>query len=412
MRKWIELFENNRVKDATRTDTFDIGVAPDSLGDLAAPSSKTSDVSVPGKSASGAKTRAAIHAPLDAQSHAHLSDLAASGLTDEIDDAEAAQRAGIGMGDAMATDGAEPTPINPENLPSVIRNDMAAMGDAEFSPAEFNPEWHQVKHLPGYMQSAIRAMGRMVFTPFTDTPIEDIQVLSTLSNPVDDVKKMMKWITMNGIKDDAAHLEFQRIMPGYAAQTVIYNTDDCTFMMVSDHMGKYVYGWPGGRGVQLSGPAEMHRLESMDPTSRNNLRELSELSNPLETAYRRFMEGPNDPNSPVSFVAGDKTAPNANGDNDEMDVDPTQQGTPQPNTPAPKQTTTTMAPDPTQSQQPQGTGQSNSTNKPSAPGQQPPQGQQQPPMQAPAPDRANLNPAQQAAKAKIDAMKAAALGKS
>lgn len=350
MRQWINLFENTKTQEK-----IDIGVAPGIAGDLSTRASsdikafpgKAADVNaVPGKTAN---TKATI-APLSAQGQQHLSDLMNSGLEDDID--------------VPVTDGF--APVTPETLPAVISKEIAEHGE------EFSPEWHQVKNLPGYMASAIRAMGRAVFAPFTDTPIEDIQVLSTLSNPEDDVKKMMKWVTMNGIRDDDANLKFERIMPGYSAHTVIYNTADCTFMMVSDQMGKYIYGWPGGRGVAIQTRTPTAQL-GMSESSRSNLRGLSEKTNSLESAYHQFME------SPLSFVK-DAT---------------------------PVATTTTKPMAPKMPSQPHvATGQSNSTTGSIAPGERAPEA----PVATTPPSvpktAAKLNPAQQAAKDKTDAARA------
>ena len=80
-----------------------------------------------------------------------------SGMKDSISDEQAAKNAG-----ADSVEGYVDKPkLTPEHLPAVISQEMRASGQ------NLNVKWHQVKHLPGYLQSGIRAIGRKVFSPFT-----------------------------------------------------------------------------------------------------------------------------------------------------------------------------------------------------------------------------------------------------
>lgn len=244
-----KLSEDVKTKDKTGT-TLDVET-PTSKGQVSTTRAR-SDVTtgeIPGKKAGREKTRSSVRAPADPRAADYMGRLAASGLEDEIDDEEAARRAGH-------TDGAEPTTVTPQTLPAVVNNALAETG------ANITPEWHMVKHLSGYMQQAIRAMGRMIFAPFTNTPIEEIQVLSTLSNDEIEVKAMMTWIMRNGIRDDKAELQFNEILPAYSAQTQIWNAEGATFMVVKDFAGIYVYAWPGGRGVHVGGSEAPRQIEA------------------------------------------------------------------------------------------------------------------------------------------------------
>lgn len=185
----------------------------------------------------------------------HLGALHGSDIgNDEISDDEARRRAG--MGDDFADVGAEPTPPNIENLPAVISKEISETG------GKFFPEWQQIKHLPGYIQQPIRAVGRQVFGQFTDVPIEDIQVITTLGgiNPEQDVKGMMAWIMKNGVRDHNAKIDFNRIMPGYSADYSLWKTAEYSFLVVKDFGGIYIYGFTGGRGVHLGANPERKRL--------------------------------------------------------------------------------------------------------------------------------------------------------
>lgn len=133
---------------------------------------------------------------------------------------------------------------NPENLPAVISTAITASGDDLIVP-----EWHQVQNLPGYAASAIRQIGRMVFGQFTDTPIDHIQTVTTLTNDTNEVKALMHWISKNGIRDDRAEFDFGPMM--VQADVQLWNVENYSFLLVKDPYGHYVYGWPGGRGVHL-----------------------------------------------------------------------------------------------------------------------------------------------------------------
>lgn len=197
---------------------------------------------MPGKSATAPATRQAVsrHARAIEGVGERLGALAASGLRDIISDEEARNIAGV-----AETDGIE-EPNTPENLPAVIQKAIAVSGERLIEP-----EWRMVRHLPGYIQQPIRALGRQVFTQFTDTPVEDIQIVSTLSNEKVEVQALMGWISRNGIRDDQAEMDFEGTIPNYQADVQVWNVQGYSFLLVKDFVGYYVYGWPGGRGVHL-----------------------------------------------------------------------------------------------------------------------------------------------------------------
>lgn len=238
---------------------------PGRLGDVAprradAPPGRAPDAAPtpPGRLAGAAQTlRSVLGFGREAgRAAGHLGHLARAGLPrDVIDDAEARRRAGADEPDLVPTEGVERRPPRPETLPAVISTAMTRTGDARIVP-----RWHMVRHLPGYQMEAIRTLGRSVFAPLTDTPIEDIQTVSTLSNRSEEVKAMATWIFRNGIRDDEAEMDFARVMPGYAAKTQIWNVEGFTFMVVKDFAGHYIYAWPGGRGTRLGSDPEAPRL--------------------------------------------------------------------------------------------------------------------------------------------------------
>jgi hypothetical protein len=96
------------------------------------------------------------------------------------------------------------------------------------------------------VQEPIKRLGAEVFGAMTDTPIDDIQMVSTVNSPVTEVQALMSWIKHNGTRDDEAVVDFGKIMPGYRAETQVWSVEDYTFLLVRDMQGHYVYGWPGG----------------------------------------------------------------------------------------------------------------------------------------------------------------------
>jgi hypothetical protein len=204
-----------------------------------------------------------------------------AGVRDEIDDAEARRRAGLDAGGGRAPNaaGLDERPAPPQNLPDVIRRAVFARRQANQEPDVFDPEWHQVRALPGYLGLGgrngeghmVRALGRDVFRQFTDVPLEDIAVLANLRPPgagagvgpntLDDVQKMAYWISRNGIRDDRVAMDFAQVFgAGANAEVQVWNTDQHTFVIVRDFAGHYVYGMPGGRGVHLENNAPAARI--------------------------------------------------------------------------------------------------------------------------------------------------------
>ena len=39
-------------------------------------------------------------------------------------------------------------------------------------------------------------------------------------------------------------MNFEKTMPGYEAEVIIYDAEGSTFMLVKDAMGDYIYSWP------------------------------------------------------------------------------------------------------------------------------------------------------------------------
>jgi hypothetical protein len=203
------------------------------------------------------------HLPPEASSMMH-DFLSRQHAADDISDEQAAARAGIAAGHAHGNAVPNQTPSAPttaENLPMVIAHELTTRNHQQY-PDDWQPHWTMVKHLPGYLQNAIRSMGRAVFGQFTNTPIENIQVMaSPMINSDTDLNRMAAFIKTNGIKDDQAVVDFMQNIPNYQAEVALYKLANYEFLLVRDFAGHYIYGWPGGRGVHITAPAAHARLK-------------------------------------------------------------------------------------------------------------------------------------------------------
>lgn len=137
----------------------------------------------------------------------------------------------------IVPDGEIPQPVKPQDLPAVIEREMIYTG------GRAHPKWYQVKRLPGYMQQAIRLIGRKVFKSFTYTPIEEVHVLSTLTNTESELQLTASWIKKHGNKVVHQKLEFEELIPDYEADMEVWDVAGYQFALVKDFMGLYIYGW-------------------------------------------------------------------------------------------------------------------------------------------------------------------------
>lgn len=188
---------------------------------------------LPGRRASRQQTATSIRGTLNRESARHLTSLFNSGLRDDVP---------VELDDDMGV----PEERTPENLPAIISTAIANTDETMIIP-----KWHQLKNLHGYRAQQIRALGRQIFEVFTDTPIEDIQACTTLSNDTIEVQAMMAWIKKNGVRNDKMEMDFDAVMPGYKADVQNWDVEGFSFLLVRDDYGHYVWGWPGGRGVHL-----------------------------------------------------------------------------------------------------------------------------------------------------------------
>lgn len=225
-----------------------------------------------------------------------IANLFANGAEDEISNKEARRRAGITNANRpvyreqverredrrLPTPGERrPEPVTTRNLPAVINRAL------QQDNLRVVPQWSEVRHLPGYMVNQIRRLGRDVFRNFTNVPIEDIQIVTTILSPETEVRGLMGWIQRNGVRDESVRMTFGNNVPnapagfgmeriggrragravanrardipnqgGIEADVSLWHTENYSFLLVRDFAGCYVYGWAGGRGVHLENDAQ------------------------------------------------------------------------------------------------------------------------------------------------------------
>lgn len=176
--------------------------------------------------------------------------------------------------DDLDDDDVVPEPVRPDNVPAVIRREIA-----NTDPNAINPEWHVVANLPGNMQRAIRQLGKALFGAFTRTPTQDITMIGNVAgqgpNSSRDVRGVINWIGNNGRRVDTAGIDFDRTIPGYRADITQHTVGGVRFMVVRDQFGEYVYAWPESDSLDsqegLPAPTQARLREAGGPWDPNRL---------------------------------------------------------------------------------------------------------------------------------------------
>ena len=95
----------------------------------------------------------------------------------------------------------EPEP-RPPGTDVAVRGQEVARRGQEVSTESPEPNWHKIEDLPGYMKSAVRVIGRQVFSPLTNTDIEDIDVIANLNgsgpNTDEEIRQVGAYLRRNG----------------------------------------------------------------------------------------------------------------------------------------------------------------------------------------------------------------------
>jgi hypothetical protein len=144
-----------------------------------------------------------------------------------------------------------PEPEPPETLPSVevnTKNLPAVAGQALQAAGVQNPDFHQVANLPGNMADQIRQLGKNLFGALTVTPTKRIHVVANLGgqgpNTNQEVQAVAGFLKEHGEDLGPGDIDFDNVMPGYSAQTHMFNAAGIRWMLVKDFAGAYIYCWP------------------------------------------------------------------------------------------------------------------------------------------------------------------------
>lgn len=260
--KWNKLlFEADRPKP-TKTNQRDANL-DDLLNDrpFNAPSNRSGTRNVQKQQAGRDRTRQDVSGVrMDQRSSDFLNQIDQSGLED---DRPARTRNTMGR--------PEPRPPGTE---VAIRGQDLANRNTQLSTDLTEPNWHKIEDLPGYMKSGIRAIGRAIFGPLTNTDIEDIDVIANVNgsgpNSDEEIRQVGAYLRRHGTRQSETEMDFNRtVLQGYRADCQIWVVDDTEFMTVKDHAGHYIYSWPtsDSKNFNLFGDAH-HGIEN----TRNRLR--------------------------------------------------------------------------------------------------------------------------------------------
>lgn len=202
--------------------------------------------------------------------------------------------------------GDNPTDAIP--IPERTGNDLVmAVNNAVVEQGITPPTWYSVATLPNaMMKMGIQRLGRDLFGGFTDTPIDQINVLASPVN-ARDVQVMAKWIQENGtMVDGDVHIDFSRIMPGYDAEISLWKAEGCEFMLVRDFMGNYIYGWVDNSQGAIDSTPGHELLETRKINESANIRSHPEFSLLVTILERYGKEGPEE--GTVDFIMAETYA--------------------------------------------------------------------------------------------------------
>ncbi len=189
---------------------------------------------------------------------------------DEIDDMEAARRAGL---DIRPRDD-EVVVRNERDVPQVLNRDIRAEG------GRLMPEWSTINNLPGYMQRAIRGMGRQIFRMFTRTPLEDILTIANVNgqgpNSAEEMSAVAAWLRDHGEDRGEVEMDYGAAVPGYRPEVREYSARGIRFHVVRDFAGVYIYAFPESDAVIGGEPTTRIARESNMKTKQSMVKYLRE----------------------------------------------------------------------------------------------------------------------------------------
>lgn len=177
------------------------------------------------------------------------------------------------------------TQVNTQNLPAIAGQALQAAGLQD-------PSFHQVANLPGNMASQIRQLGKSLFGSMTRTPTDEIYMIGNLGgqgpNTTAEVAAVSAYLKNNGKDLGPGDIDFDRIMPGYTAQTHLFTADGIRWLLVKDFAGQYIYAWPESDSQAISAQRRLKETDDdmfAEPSNAlqiNRLNKHPQKSNDLE----------------------------------------------------------------------------------------------------------------------------------
>lgn len=132
------------------------------------------------------------------------------------------------------------------DVPTVVSKSMVAAGFVD-------PDFHLVANLPGNISSAIRQLGKQLFSSLTTTPTDKISMVGNLGgqgpNSMKEVHAVANYVKEHGEDLGPGEIDFDKIMPGYKAKIHNFKAEGVHFMLVKDDFGNYIYAWPANTSV-------------------------------------------------------------------------------------------------------------------------------------------------------------------
>jgi hypothetical protein len=108
----------------------------------------------------------------------------------------------------------------------------------------------QLRRVDPFVLTQIRRLGRDIFAQYAgNTALEDINMMGAIAGQPQfhsqtEVRDTIRFITEHGNEVLSDNLDFGQNIPGYRAQTSLWEVDQFNFLIVRDNHGEYVYGWP------------------------------------------------------------------------------------------------------------------------------------------------------------------------
>ena len=198
---------------------------------------------------------------------------------DEISNAELIQRRNASVNGI--DDNPPPPPSG--NLPDIIHDftpkTVADLPATLEEAGYFYPEFTNIIDLPGHIFEPVRIVTRQVMRAFNmPAKLEDGATMSFFAGQEpDEINRMVNWIRSNGVLEDSARLDMSNLWPGYKPKCAVWKSLGYDWLLVHEDREsgapageqKYIYVFPGGRGVHVGGDAAPKQLESRKGKIRN-----------------------------------------------------------------------------------------------------------------------------------------------